>query len=172
MKKLILLASVALLPILFGSGCASIVDGHPEQLVTVYSTPSGAKLTVFDKHGTPVCSGTTPVTLSLKRQHAYFDAETYRMLFEYPGYYPSETFVSSKVNPWYLGNVGFGWVVGWVFVDPTTGAMWSLPPEINRNLTSSGSALTHEERIIAERAANPNDQWRESGIIAKEWSTY
>ncbi len=169
MKNLILIASAAAVSIICGSGCASIVDGHPDRKVAIYSTPSGAKLTIFDKEGVPVCTGTTPTTVDLKRSHGYFSPEKYRMVFEYPGYYPSETFVNSKVNPWYLGNFCFGGFIGFLAVDPATGSMWSLPPEVNRNLTSSGSALSHEELKAAEHAANPNDQWRESGIIEKEW---
>jgi hypothetical protein len=150
-------------------GCASIVDGNPEKLVAIHSTPPGAKLTVFDKQGHTVLTATTPVIVGLPRHHSFFNPEVYRMRFEYPGYYPSETFVSSKVDKWYLANIYSGGPIGFFAVDPATGAMWTLPTEVNRNLTSMGARLTHEELKAAEKAANPNDQWRESGIIEKDF---
>ena len=169
MKNLAYILSVSAVATLFGSGCASIVDGHPEKPVAIYSAPSGAKLTIFDRKGRVVCSAVTPTTVFLRRAHGYFYPEKYHMVFEYPGFYPSESIVNSKVNRWYLGNLFFGGVIGLVAVDPATGAMWNLPPEVNRNLTSSGSTLTHEELKAAEHTANPDDQWREASIIEKEW---
>jgi hypothetical protein len=167
MKKLFLVVSI--LPIMFSIfGCASIVDGHSEKQVAIYSTPSGAKLTVFDKKGRTVFTGATPATVGLRRHNGFFNPEEYRMVFEYPGFYPSETFVSSKVDRWYLGNFFSTGPIGFIAVDPATGAMWTLPPEVNHNLTSSGSALSHEELKAAERAANPDDRWREFGIIEKQ----
>ena len=151
------------------SGCASIVDGGAEKAVAVYSTPPGAKLTVFDKDGRAVLTGTTPVVVRLRRGHGFFNPELYRMRFEYPGYYPSETFVSSKVDRWYLANFYSGGPIGFFAVDPATGAMWTLPAEVSRNLTSSGSFLSHEELRDAEKAANPDDRWRENGIIEKDF---
>jgi len=168
MKTLSLYGSPFALVVLL-CGCASIVDGGPEKQVTIYSTPPGAKLTVFDKEGRAVLTGTTPVIVSLRRHHGFFNPETYRMRFEYPGFYPSETFVTSKVDRWYLANFYSGVPIGFFAVDPATGAMWTLPAEVNRNLTSSGSILSHEELKAAEKAANPDDQWRESGIIEKDF---
>lgn len=79
--------------------------------------------------------------------------EKYLLVFEYSGFYPSQPIVNSKVDRW----------ESWQRLFRT------LPPEINRNLISSGSTLTHEELKAAEHAANPDDQWREAGIIEKEW---
>jgi hypothetical protein len=160
---------VSTVALLCASGCSSIVDGNADKPVAIYSSPAGAKLTIFDRKGTLVCTATTPATVNLHRAHGYFCPEKYRMVFEYPGYYRSQTIVNAKVDNWYLGNVWFGWIIGWIAVDPVTGAMWTLPPEVNHNLTSSGSSLTHEEFRAAERAANPSDQWREIGVMERSF---
>jgi hypothetical protein len=168
MKTLSFCGSLLSIVVLF-CGCASIVDGGAEKNVAIYSTPPGAKLTVFDKEGRAVLTGTTPAIVNLRRHHSFFNPETYRLRFEYLGFYPSETFVTSKLDKWYLANFYSGGPIGFFAVDPATGAMWTLPPEINRNLTSTGSALSHEELKAAEKAANPDDAWRQYGVIEKDF---
>ena len=53
------------------SGCASIFNG-PNQLVTIRSAPEGAGATVTNRAGEKIHTGTTPVTLTLKRGAGYF----------------------------------------------------------------------------------------------------
>jgi hypothetical protein len=37
--------------------------------------------------------------------------------------------VDSRINGWYVGNIVFGGLIGWLIVDPLTGAMWTLNTE-------------------------------------------
>jgi hypothetical protein len=37
--------------------------------------------------------------------------------------------VDSTINGWYVGNIVFGGFIGWLIVDPLTGAMWALDTE-------------------------------------------
>lgn len=145
----------AISAIVMFSGCASIVDGR-SKTVQINSNPAGAKVTIFDKDGKSVAMETTPAKLKLKRHHGYFNPEKYRLVFEAPGFYPSETYVQSTVNGWYFGNIVFGGAIGFLILDPATGAMWTLNPrEINRNLVSSSVTLNEQEQKEADAKANP-----------------
>ena len=154
MKKIIITSALATVCILI-SGCASIVDGGAKT-VRINSDPSGAKVSIVDKKGKAVATQTTPASISLKRNSGFFSGEKYKLVFEAPGYYPSETYIQSTVNGWYFGNIIFGGVLGLLIVDPATGAMWTLSPkEVNWNLVSSAVALTPEQLKEAELKANP-----------------
>ncbi len=153
--KNVLTVSSLLGGVLLFTGCASIVDGRAKT-VQINSNPSGAKVSIYDKTGKSVAVETTPVKLKLKRHHGYFNAEQYRIVFEAPGYYPSETQVQSTLNGWYFGNIVFGGAIGFLILDPATGAMWTLHPrELNRNLVSSSTTLSPEELKEADAKANP-----------------
>ena len=71
-----------------------------------------------------------PVTLPLARGDGFFRAAKYRIVFEAPGYDPKEIWISGTLAAgWYLaGNFLVGSFVGWLIVDPLTGAMWNLKP--------------------------------------------
>jgi hypothetical protein len=43
------------------------------------------------------------------------------------GYTDKNITINTKVNGWYIaGNIIFGGLIGWIVVDPLTGAMWTL----------------------------------------------
>ena len=123
----ILSLTVALLPFL---GCASIVKGS-QQDVYFSSDPEGAKITVFDGNGSVVSEGTSPTTLPLKRGAGYFTSAKYRVVFSAPGYGKREVWITGNLEAgWYLaGNFLIGGLIGWLIVDPLTGAMWHLSPD-------------------------------------------
>lgn len=149
-----LMNSVFPLAMVLASGCASIVDGG-DKSVRIHSNPAGAKVTISDKDGKEVCVQNTPAVVTLRRHHGYFDGEKYKLLFEAPGYYPSEVEVKSVLNGWYFGNLFFGGAIGLLGVDPATGAMWTLSPrEIEWNLISKDKVLNQAELLAAEKEAN------------------
>jgi hypothetical protein len=153
MKKILMVSTMALTCVLV-SGCASIVDGGRKS-VKIDSNPSGAKFTVYDEKGTLVISQTTPAKIKLERFHNYFDGEDYKLVFEYPGYYPGETFIKHKIDGWYFGNIIFGGLIGLVVVDPLTGSMWTLSPrKLDYNLVSTNLNLGPEELKEAQLKAN------------------
>ena len=154
MNKTIIMLPLAVACILI-SGCASIVDGG-DKTVRINSNPSGAKLSIFDKNGKAIAAQTTPASISLKRNSGFFSGEKYKLVFETPGYYSSETYIQSTMNGWYFGNIIFGGAIGLLIVDPATGAMWTLSPkEVNWNLVSSEVSLTPEQLKEAVAKANP-----------------
>ena len=75
------------------------------------------------------------------------------------GYYPSETQIRPQFNPWYVGNVVVGGLIGLVIVDPLTGAVWNLhPTTIDRNLVPVSGNMTPDQIKAADEAANPPDK--------------
>jgi hypothetical protein len=114
-----------------GSGCASIIKGGGSQSVSIRSLPPDADVKVIDtKTGNTLVAGKTPLIVPLQKSHGYFSGGKYRVLVEKAGYASQEALIDSSVNGWYIaGNLVFGGLIGWLIVDPATGAMWSLDPD-------------------------------------------
>jgi len=108
------------------SGCATIM-GKSQRPVTITSEPDGAEISIANHAGKTVYEGRTPTTITLKAGRGYFKGENYVVRFAREGYVPRETAIARKTNGWYVGgNFVFGGLIGWLIVDPATGAMWKL----------------------------------------------
>src|SRR5437660_9292847 len=141
-KSMSVCCILAFAAVAFGNGCASIVDGG-DKSVRIHSDPPGATVTNSDKGDRLVSVQKTPAVVILRRPHGYFIREDYKLIFEAPGYYPSEAHVKSVLDAWYFGNVVAGGAIGLLGVDPATGAMWTLSPRnVERNLISRDRTLT------------------------------
>ncbi|HEU5396765.1 MAG TPA: hypothetical protein VFV81_06335, partial [Verrucomicrobiae bacterium] len=113
-------------------------------------------VTIYDKTGKEVLVTNTPANVKLRRRHGFLTFEDYRVVVQAEGYYPFETHVKSSINPWYVGNIIFGGLVGLVIVDPATGAIFTISPrKIDENLVSSAVPLTPEELKQAQLKLNP-----------------
>lgn len=156
---MILALAVPLVAVL--SGCASIILGGMQEL-NVRSNPSEAKVTVYTAGGTVVASQNTPCVIKLKRGDGFFQRGLYRLVVEKPGYKHFETEIRGEVNGWYIaGNIVFGGLIGWIIVDPATGAMWSLKPsEIDATLAAQNSSFISKGRdalVIVLKEQVPED---------------
>ena len=112
--------------------CASIIHGGTQR-VTLQSQPADADVKVFDaRTGGMVASGKAPLSVSLDRGAGFFKGGKYRVVVEKAGYAPREAYIDSSLSTgWYIfGNILFGGLIGWFIVDPATGGMWSLDPEL------------------------------------------
>ena len=108
------------------SGCASIVAGR-DTPIPINSVPDGAAFTVKDENGTLTHKGMTPASVTLPRSGGYFNGRDYTLTFEKDGYNSAQTALRTRPSLWYLlGNLGFGGPIGWLLVDPATGAMWTF----------------------------------------------
>ncbi len=89
-----------------------------------------------------VWSSETPTTVSLKRGSSYFQGASYRIEVEKKGYAKKQFQITSTLNAgWYIiGNLFIGGWIGWLIVDPITGAMWNLSPEKVSIALESGKA--------------------------------
>lgn len=118
-------------------GCATIVHSGPRN-IPIASTPAGAKVSIYDRSNSLVMTNTTPFVAPLTTKFGYFKGQTYRLVFEMPGYKPAEIKLDSSVSGWYFGNLLFGGLIGMLIVDPLTGAMYNLTPDkIEQPLTVS-----------------------------------
>lgn len=124
-KKLAALVAAGTL-LIGGSGCASIVSksAYPVQIT---SSPEGATFAIKNSSGRTIQKGMTPSVVMLDSGAGFFRGETYRVKFEKEGYETSVAEIDTSLDPWYIGNILFGGLIGLLIVDPATGAMWKLP---------------------------------------------
>lgn len=146
MKKLLL--PFSLFAVLTCASCASIVSKSIYN-VKLNSSPEAANVQVFDRKGREVFNGTTPTEVELKSGAGYFKRAEYTVKYTKDGYLPKEIVISSDINGWYFGNIVFGGLIGFLIVDPATGAMYRLdqtnlnetlaPTEKNTGATGTGA---------------------------------
>jgi len=112
-------------------GCASIIKGGGAQAINFKSEPSDAKLTVTDaRSGAVVAQTRTPNSVLLEKSSGFFKYGKYTVALEKEGYDKKEVNIEGDASAWYIaGNFVFGGLIGWLIVDPATGAMWSINPE-------------------------------------------
>lgn len=124
------LRHTTLLWTLLCAGCATIV-GDRTQLIGLISTPDQAMVSVTDERGQKVFAGRTPTTVTLpKSDGSWFGGKTYHVQVEKEGFKPVEVTLETRANAWYIaGNLVFGGLIGWLVVDPLTGAMYNITPE-------------------------------------------
>lgn len=138
------------------SGCASIVSPSHYN-VPFDSNPQGAKLTIKDRAGRLFFDGTTPTTVALKPGAGYFRAANYSISLSKPGYKTEVSRISATINPAYIvGNFFFGGTLGWLIVDPASGAMWRLSTKtVSKTLTPElGTAVPKIQNTALETETN------------------
>ncbi|BDG02692.1 hypothetical protein [Anaeromyxobacter oryzae] len=120
---------------LLASGCATIVKGGGPEPVSVRSQPSDADVKIYDAvTGIHIASGKTPVLVPLAKSTGFFLGSKYRVVIEKPGFEKREVLIDSHVSGWYIaGNIAFG-LLGWLIIDPATGAMWTLDEQVSVDL--------------------------------------
>ena len=108
-------------------GCATIVGYGGTEEVNFQSTPNEANIIITDESGTKLFEGKTPTIIPLEKKKGYFSGKTYTVRLSKEGYKDQVTTINTKVNGWYTGgNCIFGGLLGWLIVDPLTGAMWTF----------------------------------------------
>jgi hypothetical protein len=143
------------------TGCASIV-GKSHYPVSFNTEPSGASVQVTDENGVQVFNGTTPATTVLKSGEAYFDRKSYTAKFSKAGYDSQISQINSSISGWYIGgNILFGGLVGWLIVDPITGAMYEID---NTNIYAS---LPHTNQNFVQQSSSPQNT---SPVVVAEQS--
>ncbi|MBZ9557903.1 MULTISPECIES: hypothetical protein [Modicisalibacter] len=148
MKKKFIIGAV--LGAVMLSGCATIV-GDRDETITLKSQPADADIVITDERGETIFSGTTPTTTQLKKSDgSYFGGKTYTVEISKAGYEARTLTIDSTANGWYIGgNLLFGGLIGWLVVDPMTGAMYNLSPnEINAELHQELATSTADEGAL------------------------
>ena len=110
--------------------CASLLSGSDQQ-VYISSEPAGAAVKIFDISGMQVWSSETPAAVTLDRGAGFFSGARYRVEITKKGYATEVLYIRSTLNGgWYLvGNFFIGGLIGYLIIDPLTGAMWNLTPK-------------------------------------------
>ncbi len=117
---------VFIIVLLMGSSCASIVTSGGWKDVRISSYPPNARFRIIDESGKQVAAGTTPQTVALKGGKPYFAQKRYTVQYNLEGYLGVNALIGSEFNAWYCANACFGGLIGWLIVDPITGAMYKL----------------------------------------------
>jgi hypothetical protein len=142
------------------SGCATIVHNGPRTL-PVSSNPPGAMVSIYDRSGKQVYHQATPFIATLPSKYKFFSGQSYRLVFEMPGYQTSELQVVPKLSGWYWGNLAFGGLLGMLIIDPATGAMYNLAPnKIDQTLTPETAGRPQPDAgllVITTSQATPSE---------------
>jgi hypothetical protein len=104
------------------TGCASIISGRNADVMLSSNAPN-THVVVHDKHGQQVAAVEAPASVSLKRKDRFIWPARYTATFEAQGYAPVVMPIKPTVNPWVVGNVVAGGLIG-LAVDNVTGAAW------------------------------------------------
>lgn len=154
---LLLVSSVLL------TSCASIVSksNYP---ISINSVPSNAKITITDKKQQIIYTGNTPADLKLKASAGFFSKASYLVKYEKEGYEPKIVPINFKLDGWYIGNILFGGFIGWLIVDPATGAMYKLDtPFLNETLAKKNTTAkvkTNDQGLQIYSINDIPSEWR------------
>lgn len=134
------------------TGCATIMGNSAPETLNVRSTPDQATIFISDEAGTKIYEGKTPTTLPLEKKRGYFSGKKYTVNIKKEGFSEHTVSVDTKVNGWYVaGNLVFGGLIGWLIVDPATGAMWTLDKnevDVALEAPKQGAAIEPRTRIV------------------------
>ncbi len=158
---------LAISSILLLTGCASIVS-KTSWPISINSSPSEAKISIKDKKGIEIYTGSTPATLNLKSGSGFFSKARYQVTFEKAGYEKKVVPVEFKLNGWYFGNIIFGGPLGLLIIDPATGAMFKLETEfLNETLTKSVASVDTKELKLLD-INNIPAEWKNHLILVSK----
>ena len=118
------------------TGCASIVSDSTYSVAITGQDDTHFKLK--NSSGIPISQGYTPMSVSLKAGDGYFSGADY-VIESSSDCGTAQTPVTSSLDGWYIGNLLFGGLIGFLLVDPATGAMWKLPEVVNVNVNNCGT---------------------------------
>ncbi len=127
MKKSLVFVSIGVLLVIL-TGCATIVSTS-KQKISIVSQPEKAKVAIYDSNNKMVWAGESPSNVTLNRGNGFFKGATYKIEVTKPGFQTMTLHLKSSTNGWYVGGNLIAGFVGWLIVDPYTGAMWVLNPK-------------------------------------------
>ncbi len=158
---------MALAALILTSSCASIVS-KSEYPIAINSTPSEAKITVTNKKGIVVYEGNTPSNIYLKSGAGFFSKAAYTVKFEKDGYDARTVPVEFKVDGWYWGNLVFGGLLGFLIIDPATGAMYKLKTEFLNETLSKSTADVHSPKLEVYSINDIPVEWKNNLVLIQK----
>jgi hypothetical protein len=82
----------------------------------------------------------TPVIAPLARHAGYMRPARYQVVVEKPGYQPYVMLLQAELEKQYFGNFVAGGPLGFLVIDPLTGAMYALPSRVHAVLVTADKA--------------------------------
>ena len=144
--KIALLATILVILIMCGSGCATVVTGK-YQTVSVTSEPPGIK--VKSSSGPYII---TPRSFRLLRN------QDHTLVAECPGYEPQQIMLKHKLQGWFWGNILLGGIIGGI-VDLSSGASDELvPKKVHFDFTKAGRAVAHRRQLYLELHSDTREE--------------
>jgi hypothetical protein len=120
--------------------CATVLHSGPEP-VTITSEPPDARVTITDlRTHQLLLRASTPVVAPLTRHAGYMRPARYQVVVEKPGYQPYVLVLQAELEKKYFGNFVAGGPLGFLVIDPLTGAMYALPSRVHAVLVTTDSA--------------------------------
>jgi len=70
------------------------------------------------------------------------------------------TKIEGTMDGWYIGNLLFGGILGFLVIDPATGAMWKLPniESVNLDPSVSSERITNTLKIVSIESLTDNQR--------------
>lgn len=122
------------LSIPFLTGCASIVSDSTYPVR--FQSSSNSDVIVKNQMGQTFYKGSTPTVINLPASEGFFQPAHYTAKFSNNGSTNTQP-LNATLDGWYIGNILFGGLIGFLIVDPATGAMWKLNGPVTANLDSN-----------------------------------
>lgn len=148
--------SFSILCTFFFVSCASIVSRsiYP---VLINTEPSGADVRIRNKDGAEIFRGTSPATVDLRAGAGYFSREAYIVTITKEGYKDRILPINCVIDGWYFGNILIGGLIGFLIVDPLTGAMWKIERSYINTVLDESPATGQVQLKIYDLADVPQD---------------
>jgi hypothetical protein len=112
-------------------------------------------VSLYDASGFIVFAGRTPAYADLLPYQSYLATQTYRVVFEKPGFRSSETWLASTPTGWYHGDFSEGspWAYG--LIEPPMDIRYDrLRKALHRTLVSADTPLTDRDYSVLEKVEN------------------
>ncbi len=128
------------------TNCASIVSKSSYPL-SISSEPSESKITITNKKNIEIFSGNTPANIKLRSSNGFFSKAEYSIKFEKNGYKTKTVPITFKLDGWYFGNLAFGGIIGFLIVDPATGAMYKIDEKHMNIALEKDTPLSYQNEL-------------------------
>jgi hypothetical protein len=144
------------------AGCASILSDS-RYPVSISTDPPAALIEIKDQNGVVRHVGTSPTTAVLDSGSGYFTRARYTVTATKDGYNPATLPLQNSIDGWYWGNIILGGLIGFLIVDPITGAMFEID---NPVATMSLAPAVTSVGVDTERLQKLKDL-RNTGVLTE-----
>jgi hypothetical protein len=146
------------------SSCATLVS-RKSYPVTIDSFPRSAHVTITNRRGEQIFKGGTPALIMLKPGCGYFRRAIYEITISKNGYATKKVEIRATLNGWYFANIFYFQALGFLIVDPATGAMYRI------NQLDVNETLEEEDKTAATTQQAPQRHIYDINEIPETWKS-